>query len=70
MADYHVPGLMMSASSLTLLLGFWSLRNFHRSKINYLSTINRILFYKNIASNKQLLGMIVDRAEDELSKEV
>ena len=27
-------------------------------------------YHKNVASNKQLLAMITDRAEDELSKEV
>jgi hypothetical protein len=70
MANYHIPGLVIGGSSLTLLLGLWSLRSFHKSKINYLSSMNRLLFYKNVASNKQLLAMIIDRAEDELSKEV
>ena len=45
-------------------------RNSFQAKIDYLAQMNRVLFYKNIASNKQLLGMIVDRAEDELSKEM
>ena len=70
MADFHIPGLVIGGSSLTLLLATWSLRSAYRSKINYLSNMNRVLFYKNIASNKQLLAMIIDRAEDELSKEV
>jgi hypothetical protein len=70
MANFHVPGLVVGGSSLTLLLALWSLRSAYRSKINYLSNMNRVLFYKNIASNKQLLAMIIDRAEDELSKEV
>jgi hypothetical protein len=70
MANYPIPGLVVGGSSLTLLLGLWSLRNFYRSKINYLSSMSRILFYKNVASNKQLLAMITDRAQDELSKEV
>ncbi|CAF3396400.1 unnamed protein product [Rotaria sp. Silwood1] len=70
MANYPLPGLVIGGSSLTLLFGLWSLRNFHRSKINYLSHMSQLLFYKNIASNKQLLAMIIDRAEDELSKEV
>ncbi|CAF3477706.1 unnamed protein product [Rotaria socialis] len=70
MADFHVPGLVVGGSSLTLLLALWSLRSSHRSKINYLSSMNRLLFYKNIASNKQLLAMIIDRAEDELSKDI
>ena len=70
MANFHIPGLVIGGSSLTLLLAFWSLRSSQKSKINYLSNMNRLLFYKNIASNKQLLGMIIDRAEDELSKEV
>jgi hypothetical protein len=70
MANNPIPGLVVGGSSLTLLLGLWSLRNFYRSKINYLSSMSRILFYKNVASNKQLLAMITDRAQDELSKEV
>jgi hypothetical protein len=70
MANYPIPGLIVSGSSLTLLLGLWSARSFYQSKINYLSNMSRLLFYKNIASNKQLFAMIIDRAEDELSKEV
>ncbi|UJR09826.1 hypothetical protein I4U23_014052 [Adineta vaga] len=70
MANFHLPGLVIGGSSLTLLLTLWSIRSAYRSKINYLADMNRILFYKNIASNKQLLAMIIDRAEDELSKEV
>ncbi|CAF5111555.1 unnamed protein product, partial [Rotaria magnacalcarata] len=70
MANYPMPGLVVGGSSLTVLLGTWSLRNMHTSKINYLSQMSRLLFYKNVASNKQLLAMIIDRAEDELSKEV
>ena len=70
MANYPVPGLLLGGSSLTILLGLWSMRSFYRSKINYLSGMNRSLFYKNVASNKQLLAMITDRAQDELSKEV
>jgi hypothetical protein len=70
MANFHVPGLVLGGSTLTLLLALWSLRSAYRSKINYLSNMNRLSFYKNIASNKQLLAMIIDRAEDELSKEV
>ena len=70
MADFQLPGLLIGGGSLTLLMALWSVRSSYRSKINYLSTMNRLLFYKNIASNKQLLAMIIDRAEDELSKEV
>ncbi|CAF1302482.1 unnamed protein product [Adineta ricciae] len=70
MANFHIPGLVEGGSGLTLLLTLWSIRSAYRSKINYLSNMNRVLFYKNIASNKQLLAMIIDRAEDELSKEI
>ena len=70
MANYQVPGLVIGGSSLTLLFGLWSLRNFYQSKINYLSHMSQLLFHKNVASNKQLLAMITDRAQDELSKEV
>ena len=70
MANFHIPGLVEGGSGLTLLLTLWSIRSAYRSKINYLANMNRVLFYKNIASNKQLLAMIIDRAEDELSKEM
>ena len=70
MADYQLPGLLLGGSSASILLGLWAVRSFYTSKINYLSGMNRTLFYKNVASNKQLLAMIVDRAQDELSKEV
>lgn len=70
MADYPVPGLVLTGGCLSVLLALWSSRNSYQSKINYLSHMNRLLFYKNIASNKQLFAMIIDRAEDELSKEV
>lgn len=70
MASYPIPELIIGGTSLTLLLGLWSARSFYRSKINYLSNMSRLLFYKNIASNKQLFAMVIDRAEDELSKEV
>ena len=36
MANYPMPGLVVGGSSLTVLLGIWSLRNMHKSKINYL----------------------------------
>lgn len=70
MASYPIPGLLIGGSSLTLFLALWSARSFYQSKNHYLSSMNRLLFYKNIASNKQLFAMIIDRAEDELSKEV
>ena len=70
MADFNLPGLVVAGSSFTLFLCFLAYRGSYRSKIDYLANINRFLFYKNIASNKQLLAMIVDRAEDELSKEM
>lgn len=70
MANYQIPGLLVGGSSLTLLLGLWAVRSYYQSKINYLSSMSRLLFYKNVASNKQLFAMIIDRAEDELSKEM
>lgn len=70
MANFQLPGLVVGGTSLSIILALWSFKSAFQSKINYLSNMNRILFYKNLASNKQLLGMIIDRAEDELSKEV
>ena len=70
MANLNLPGLLIGGTSLTFFLGLWSFRSAYGAKIDYLSSMNRLLFYKNIASNKQLLAMIIDRAEDELSKEM
>lgn len=70
MANFQLQGLVVGGTSLSIILGLLSFKNAFQTKINYLSNMNRILFYKNLASNKQLLGMIIDRAEDELSKEV
>ena len=36
---------------------------------NYLTDVNRTLYYNNIANNRGLLALLVDRAEDELFKE-
>ena len=35
----------------------------------YLQQLNRMLYFKNIANNRGLLTLVVDRAEDELFKE-
>ena len=70
MADHPIPGLFIGGTGLSLAMALWSFTNVYRSKIGFLSSANRILFYKNIASNKQLLAMMVDRAQDELAKEV
>ncbi|CAF0738976.1 unnamed protein product [Didymodactylos carnosus] len=69
-ADIHVPGIMLAGGSLTLFIGSYAYKNYTSSKFNYFTNMNRLLFYKNIANNKSLLAMIVDRAEDELSKEI
>ena len=36
---------------------------------SYMVELNRMLYYKNIANNRGLLTLLVDRAEDELFKE-
>lgn len=70
MADYHISGLLAGGSGFSFGLALWAITRYYRSKIQYLSSMNRTLFYKNVASSKQLLAMVVDRAVDELSKEV
>lgn len=70
MANVHISGLLAGGSGLSLALVLWSISRYYRSKSNYLASMNRTLFFKNVASSKQLLAMIVDRAMDELSKEV
>ncbi|CAF0773177.1 unnamed protein product [Didymodactylos carnosus] len=70
MADIYTPSIMLVGGSLTLFIGGYGYKNYMLSKFDYFSSMNHLLFYKNIANNKSLLTMIVDRAEDELSKEI
>jgi hypothetical protein len=70
MANHPLTAVLIGGTSLSVAGILLSMHRFHQSKSTFLANINRTLFYKNVASNKQLLAMIVDRAEDELSKEV
>lgn len=70
MAEMNLSLFVGFGSTLSALLAFWAYRTSYKSKIDYLIDMNQSLFYKSVASDKQLLAMIVDRAEDELSKEM
>lgn len=57
---------------VTLLTGLISVRvwTVYKNKRNkYLVKLSRILYYKNLANNRSLLTLLVDRAEDESYKE-
>ena len=54
---------------LTGLIGVrvWTVYNNKRNK--YMVKLSRMLYYKNLANNRSLLTLLVDRAEDESYKE-
>ena len=60
------PLVCAGVTSLLGVRGYWAYRS--RQK-NYLTTLNKVLYYKNIANNRGLITLVVDRAQDESFKE-
>lgn len=52
------------------LLGVRGYSAYKSNQNNYLSRLNKTLYYKNIANNRGLITLAVDRAQDESFKEV
>lgn len=52
------------------LLGVRGYTVYKRRQNSYLSRLNKTLYYKNIANNRGLITLAVDRAQDESFKEV
>ena len=59
--------LMMAVAGLTATQSWTVYKN--RRNV-YLLQLSRLLYFRNIANNKGLLTLLVDRAEDELFKEM
>jgi hypothetical protein len=58
--------------TITLVTGFVGIRalTVYKNRRNaYLADLNRLLYFKNVANNRGLLALLVDRAEDESFKE-
>ena len=67
----HVPmDWTLVVTTVTGLFGFrwWTVYKNRRNA--YLLQLSRMLYFKNIANNRGLLTLLVDRAEDELYKEL
>jgi hypothetical protein len=68
LAHLHVDWLL----TITLVTGFVGIRalTVYKNRRNaYLADLNRLLCFKNVANNRGLLALLVDRAEDESFKE-
>lgn len=64
--NVHWPLGLAGAFGLLSVTGYWK----HRSRVNdYLSALNNTLYYNNIANNRGLITLVVDRAQDESFKE-
>jgi len=59
--NVHWPLGLAGAFGLLSVTGYWK----HRSRVNdYLSALNNTLYYNNIANNRGLITLVVDRAQD------
>lgn len=68
LAQLHVDWPLI----ITMVTGFVGVRAFavYKNRRNaYLADLNRLLYFKNVANNRGLLALVVDRAEDESFKE-
>ena len=68
LAHVHVDWTLI-ITSVTGLVGFRAWTVYKNRRNSYLLDLNRMLYFKNIANNRGLLALLVDRAEDELFKE-
>lgn len=68
LASVHVDWTLLF-TVVTGLIGvrWWTVYKNRRTQ--YLLELSRMLYFKNIANNRGLLALLVDRAEDELFKE-
>lgn len=59
--------LILSGASAIVALQAWTV--YQNRKRSYLVDLTRMLYFKNIANNRGLLTLLVDRARDEIFKE-
>ncbi|XP_077982743.1 transmembrane protein 143-like isoform X2 [Glandiceps talaboti] len=55
--------------SVTAIIGLQAWTSYKNRHNRYLAQLSRMLYFKNVANNRGLLTLLVDRAEDELFKE-
>ncbi|KAJ8302759.1 hypothetical protein KUTeg_019155 [Tegillarca granosa] len=60
---------MLWITGLTGVVGVNALTRYKNKRNAYLADLNRMLYFKNIANNRGLITLLVDRAEDESFKE-
>lgn len=60
---------MLWIMGLTGVIGVNALTRYKNKRNAYLADLNRMLYFKNIANNRGLITLLVDRAEDESFKE-
>ena len=66
----HKPQEIAPAVTFVMaLIGFAAWTSYNNKRTKYLSDIVNTLYFKNIANNRGLLALLVDRAEDESFKE-
>ena len=68
LAHVYIPTTVVFAAIPTAI-GIQSWTTYKNRRNQYLADLNRMLYYKNIANNRGLLALLVDRAEDEIFKE-
>ena len=68
LADIKVQWTLIVAS-ITGLLGLRGWNSYKNRRTKYMSQLSSTLYFKNIANNRGLLTLLVDRAQDESFKE-
>ncbi len=68
LAGIHVDWTLL-ATAATGLIGIQAWTQYKNKHMAYLNEHSRMMFFKNIANNRGLLTLLVDRAEDEIFKE-
>jgi hypothetical protein len=68
LANIHVQWTLI-LTAVTALTAVNALTVYKNRRNAYLVELSKMLYFKNIANNRGLLALLVDRAEDELFKE-
>ena len=68
LAHMHVEWTLI-LTGVTGLVGIQAWTTYKNRHLSYVNDHSRMLYFKNIANNRGLLTLLVDRAEDEIFKE-
>ena len=68
LAHLHIDWMLIF-TGVTGAAGVASWTSYKNRHLQYVNDLSRTLYFKNIANNRGLLTLLVDRAEDELFKE-